>query len=70
MNREIKEALVQLVVRIIYAVAALMLFFIVYGVTEYVFQPPEMIEIVVLMSTAFLIAIKVLFTAVYNFLNK
>ncbi|WP_276835085.1 hypothetical protein [Megasphaera stantonii] len=61
MNREIKEALVQLVVRIIYAVAALMLFFIVYGVTEYVFQPPEMIEIVVLMSTAFLIAIKVLF---------
>ncbi|WP_317382511.1 hypothetical protein [Megasphaera stantonii] len=61
MNREIKDALVQLVVRIIYAVAALMLFFIVYGVTEYVFQPPEMIEIVVLMSTAFLIAIKVLF---------
>ena len=61
MNREIKEALVQLVVRIINAVAALMLFFIVYGVTEYVFQPPEMIEIVVLMSTAFLIAIKVLF---------
>lgn len=61
MNSEIKEALVQLVVRIIYAVAALMLFFIVYGVTEYVFQPPEMIEIVVLMSTAFLIAIKVLF---------
>ena len=37
MNREIKDALVQLVVRIIYAVAALMLFFIVYGVTEYVF---------------------------------
>lgn len=61
MNSEIKEALVQLVVRIIYAVAALMLFFIVYGVTEYVFQPPGMIEIVVLMSTAFLIAIKVLF---------
>lgn len=61
MNREIKDALVQLVVRIIYAVAALMLFFIVYGVTEYVFQPPEMIEIVVLMSTAFLIVIKVLF---------
>lgn len=61
MNREIKDALVQLVVRIIYAVAALMLFFIVYGVTEYMFQPPEMIEIVVLMSTAFLIAIKVLF---------
>jgi hypothetical protein len=29
MNREIKDALVQLVVRIIYAVAALMLFFIV-----------------------------------------
>lgn len=61
MNREIKDALVQLAVRIIDAVAALMLFFIVYGVTEYVFQPSEMIEIVVLMSTVFLIAIKVLF---------
>lgn len=61
MNREIKEALVQLVVRIIYAVAALMLFFIVYGITEYVFQPSELVESIVLMSAAVLIAIKVLF---------
>lgn len=55
MNSEIKEALVQLVVRIIYAVAALMLFFIVYGITEYVFQPPELVESTVLMSAAVLI---------------
>lgn len=61
MNREIKDALVQLVVRIIYAVAALMLFFIVYGITEYVFQPPELVESTVLMSAAVLIAVKVLF---------